>query len=532
MKDEYLRIPCKHNNQKIKLMKSNIIKRNISLLVTGTALSAVIIVACTKKLEVTDQNNPTTDSYFKTATELQQGVNAVYSSLRAGNLMGREWFFTHDMRGSETAPGGAQLEAPRAELLKQASPAPSNSVMSSVWTGAYQMINRANLVIAQGPNITDNTALRDVTVGEAEFLRAWAYYELVSQWGDVPVYTEPITTADGYKAKSPAADVYAHIISDLTDAVAKLPDVQAQQGRATKGAANALLGRVQMQNGDYAAAKVALLQVYGKYSLAPHFSYNFDGDVMVNGVQATAGHEFNSESVFEVAFYDKGTGGFNWGYTGEGPTADASTMRSQEYGIIWGNVIPSDQILDEFEANDPRYNYTFYESGDKILTMGGTEPGKALTEGLDMNVAPSNNNGVLKKRVYRKYSKLDWINDASNLGSGINQRVIRYADVLLMLAECEAEIGTPAEAAKYINEVRARPDVKMPPVSPTIKEEAIAAVMHERAVELAGEEVNNIDILRWRKKGYYPSIRPDPKPGQVEFFPIPSSEIAANPLLK
>ena len=94
-----------------------------------------MIVACNKKLNATDQNNPTTESYFKTAVELQNGVNAVYSSLRAGNLVGREWFFTHDMRGSETGAGGAQLEAPRAELLKQPSPSPSNAVMTSVWNG-------------------------------------------------------------------------------------------------------------------------------------------------------------------------------------------------------------------------------------------------------------------------------------------------------------------------------------------------------------------------------------------------------------
>ena len=143
----------------------------------------------------------------------------------------------------------------------------------------YQMINRANLVISKAPDVTDNTALRDVTVGEAEFLRAWAYFELVTQWGDVPLYTEPVTSATGYKAKSPAADVYTLIISDLTDAVSKLPATAAQQGRATKGAANALLGRVEMQNGDYTAAKAALLQDYGKYSLVPNFSDNFDGDV-------------------------------------------------------------------------------------------------------------------------------------------------------------------------------------------------------------------------------------------------------------
>jgi hypothetical protein len=164
------------------------------------------------------------------------------------------------------------------------------------------------------------------------------------------------------------------------------------------------------------------------------------------------------------------------------------------------------------------------------MTMGGTVPGKGLTEN-GMNVAQSTRNGVAQKRVFRKYSILDWTDDGFH-PDGINQRLIRYADVLLMLAECEAEIGTPAQAASYINEVRARASVNMPPVVLTSKNEALAAVMHERTVELAGEEVSNIDILRWRKKGYYPSIRPDPKPGQVEFFPIPASETSTNPLIK
>jgi hypothetical protein len=504
-------------------------KQNIKILAVAIILVTAVIFACNKKLNVIDQNNPTTESYFKTAAELQNGVNAIYSSLRSGNLVGREWFFVHDMRGSETASGGAQLEQPRAELLAQPSPAPSNAVMTSVWNGCYQMINRANLVIAKAPDVTDNVPLRDVTVGEAEFLRAWAYFELASQWGDVPLYTEIVSSATGYKPKSPVADIYTLIISDLTDAVSKLPEVQSQQGRATKGAAYALLGRVQMQKGDYAAAKAALLQDYGKYTLVP-FPDNFDGDVKLGSQDLTIGHEFNSESVFEVAFVDKGDNNFNWGYTGEGATADASIMRSQEYGIVWGNVVPSNKILNEFEANDPRYGYTFYESGDKILTKGGTEPGVALTED-GMNVAQSTRNGVTKKRIFKKYSILDWTDDGFH-PDGINQRLIRYSDVLLMLAECEAEVGTPADAAKYINEVRARPGVNMPPVTLTTKDQAIAAVMHERAVELAGEEVNNIDILRWRKKGYYPSIRPDPKPGQVDMLPIPASETSANPLIK
>jgi hypothetical protein len=508
-------------------------KQNINKLVIMALLTITSIIACDKKLDVLDQNNPTTESYFKTSAELQNGVNAIYSSLRSAALVGREWFFTHDMRGGETWAGGAQLEAPRAELLKQPSPAPSNAVMTNVWQGSYTMINRANLILSKAPGVTDNVSLRDRLVGEAKFLRAWAYFELVSQWGDVPIYSSPVSSVTDYKAKSPATDVYALIISDLTDAVSKLPDNPSQQGRATKGAANALLGRVQMQKGDYAAAKTALLQVFGKYSLVSNFSDNFDGDVITARYgapkQITVGHEFNAESIFEVAFYDKGDNNFNWGYNGEGATNPVSTVRNQEYGIVWGNVIPSDRILNEFEANDPRYKFTILEVGDAILTEGGTLPGKVLTA-ADLNVATSIRNGVTLKRVFRKYSIYDWDDNGFHPG-GVNQRVIRYADVLLMLAECEAEVGTPAQAAIYINMVRARPSVNMPPVVLASKNAALAAVMHERAVELAAEEVNNIDMLRWRKKGYFPSIRPDPKPGQVDLFPIPAAETSANPLV-
>jgi len=144
-------------------------KQHIYKLTITVVLVLASILSCNKKLDTTDQNNPTISSYFKTAAELQNGVNGIYSILRGGALVGREWFFTHDMRGGETNAGGAQLEAPRAELLKQPMPAPSNSVMTSVWQGTYEMINRANVVLAKAPGVTDNTTLRDRLVGETKF---------------------------------------------------------------------------------------------------------------------------------------------------------------------------------------------------------------------------------------------------------------------------------------------------------------------------------------------------------------------------
>lgn len=500
--------------------------------IIAVVLALTGMYACKDNLDVLDENNPTTESYFKTAAELQNGVNAIYSTLRSAQLVGREWFFLHDMRGGETAPGGPQLEAPRAELLLQTNGASSNSVLTNVWNGAYQMINRANMVLFKAPDITDNTALRDQLVGEAKFLRAWAYFELVSQWGNVPLYTEVINGPTDYKGASPAADIYSQIITDLTEAAQALPETASQQGRVTRGAANSLMGRVQMQKGDYAAAKEALLKVVnsGKYSLVANYLHNFDGDVMSNGNRVADGHEFNAESIFEVAFLDKGDNNFNWGYNGEGISQPVSTVHHQEYGIVWGNVIPSNRLLEEYDDNDPRLKMSYFIPGDKILTFEGTQAGKAL-KAEDMNVAASTRKGVTMKRVFRKFTIYDW-DDNGFHPSGVNQRLIRYADVLLMLAECEIELGNLGQAAGYINQVRARPSVNMPPVTLGSKEQALRILMRERAVELAIEGTNNIDVLRWRKKGYFPSIMPDPRPGQQELLPIPSSETAANPLLQ
>ncbi|WP_132055253.1 RagB/SusD family nutrient uptake outer membrane protein [Pseudocnuella soli] len=506
-------------------------KRSINKILATGLILATGILACEDKLDVLDGNNPTTESYFTNAVELQNGVNAIYSTLRSGSMVAREYFFLHDMRGAEAASGGPQLEAPRAELLEQTNGAPSNSVLGNVWNGCYQMINRANLVVSKAPGVTDNTTLRDQLVGEAKLLRAWAYFELVSQWGEVPLYTEPINSPSDYKGKSPVADIYNLIYTDLTEAAQKLPAVPAQPGRVTSGTANAIMGKAKLQQADYAGAKEAFLKVVnsGRYSLVP-FLHNFDGDVISNSNKVADGHEFNAESIFEVAFTDKGDNNFNWGYNGEGISQPVSTVRNQDYGMTWGNVIPSNLLLSQFEANDPRYKFTIYELGDRILTFEGTRPGRQLTD-ADLNVAQSTRNGVRLKRIFRKYSIYDWDDNGFHPG-GINHRLIRYADVLLLLAECEAELGNFGAAAGYINQVRSRPGVNMPAVTAANKEQAIRAVMRERMVELAIESLNNIDILRWRKKGYYPSIMPDPRPGQQDLLPIPAAEIAANPLLR
>jgi hypothetical protein len=490
-----------------------------------------LVVGCDDKLDFLDKNNPTIESYFKNTSELEKGVNAVYSTLRSGELVGREWFYVHDMRGAECNSGGDQLEAPRAELLKEPNPSQANAVMTTLWRGLYRLINRANIVIAEGPKVTDNPQVRDRIVCEAKFLRAWAYFELVSLWGNIPVYTEPIYSSTQYVGLSDSQNVYDLIINDLSAAIDVLPleYSEADKGRVTKGAAYALVGKALMQRGDYSAARDSLLNIYGKYSLVDNYNWNFDGDVKNDmGLLITQGHEFNEESIFEVAFVDKGDNDFNWGATGEGITSPVSTIRNQEFGITWGNVIPSKYALEQFDDDDPRYKFTFWEEGDVILNQS-TEPPLVLTSN-QMNIATSERFGVVKKRFFRKYSIYDWVNSGYH-PSGINHRLIRYADVLLMLAECEAELNNPTKSALYINEVRSRASVNMPSITTTSKEEAILAVIHERAVEFCGEERNNLDLIRWRIQGYIPTLIQDPKPGQIRFLPIPAEEVAGNPLI-
>jgi hypothetical protein len=492
-----------------------------------------IIFSCKKsELNTSDPNNLTTGNYYKTAAQLKAGVNAIYAVLHQNNLVSREWYYLHDTRSDEVAAGGGQLEAPRGQLLNNTDD-PTNPVMNSVWNGWYTVIFRANVVTDNAPNVTDNIADRDITVGEAKFLRGWAYFDLVTMWGGVPLLTSVPKSPSEFKPRATVDAVYAQIIKDLSDAAAVLPGKSAtDKGRATAAAANAMLGRVLMQKGDFAGAKAALLKIPTSgadgYSLTARYLDNFE-----------IATEFNNESIFEVVFVDKGDNGYNWG--GDSPTEEQSTVRNQEYcPVAWRNLIPSNKFLNEFEStatgaakSDPRFSYTVYQSGDLYNNGQST-----LTDG-DQNGNSSILNGVTKKISWRKFMIIyqESASTASFHPGGNNQRIIRYSEVLLNLAECANELGDIPGAVNYLNMVRARPDVNMPPYPTakfpvTAKADVVKAIMHERMVELGDEELRNIDILRWRKEGYFTT---EPianfKAGRDELLPIPQAEIDNNPLL-
>ena len=497
------------------------------------AVLLIIATGCTKDLDKTNPSYAALDKYFKNSAELQSGTNAIYSVFHGGGLIGREWFFVEDLRSDDVSSGGGQLEVPRAQMLNGATTA-DNPVMTAVWTGLYTVIHRSNTVIGSAPNVTDNDAVRDLCLAQAKFFRAWAYFELVSLWGPVPVYTQVVAKPGQFQPRAAETVVYDQIIQDLKDAAGALPSTYASAdlGRVTSGAANAMLGRVYMQKGDYAAAKTALLQVTGSglYHLVDNYNDNF--------VEET---EFNAESIWEAVFVDKGDNSFDWGYTGDGAGNGQSTVRNQEYcPLAWRNLIPSNKFLAEFEntatgaaKTDPRFKWTVYQTGDLFNNNS-----VVLTDAMQ-NGNSSVLNGATTKISWRKFMIIykQSVSTASYHPGGNNQRMIRYAEVLLMLAECENELGNTGAAVDYLNQVRDRPSVLMPhyptsqfPVSN--KDQVTKAIMHEKTAELGDEEVRNRDILRWRKMGYFTT---DPlsyfRKNRDELLPIPQSEIDNNPSL-
>jgi hypothetical protein len=491
---------------------------------------AVVSIVTSCNEELLDTKNPnqlTNDAFYTTIGEIGTSVNAIYAVLQGNRLVGREYFFVHDLRSDDMKAGGGQLEVPRAQLLN-GSHTYTNAVMTDCYTGLFTIVHRANVVINKGAELevsADQQGLLDRYIGEAKFLRGFAYYNLGALWGGVPLYDTYATSFGDAEPRATQAETFDFALADANAASLVLPASYGASdlGRATKGAALTLAGKINLCKGDYTAAKTALEGVknLGVYSLVSTFYNNFTEEA-----------EYNSESVFEVGFLDSGYG---WDASGNG-TGGESWVRSQEYSAVgWANLIPSDKLMAAFEAGDPRLAATFWFPGDTYAN--GT---KTLTTIAGDNTTLYNGSQV--KIRWKKYSIMYKLDPGGfNVNVGINYRLWRYADVLLLLAECENEVGSAANAIGYLNQIRNRPGVSMPNYGTTAmnnagypvatKADILKAVQHERQVELCGEEIRNIDILRWRKNGKLTGADPISyfQPGKYEFLPIPQSEFNTNP---
>jgi hypothetical protein len=526
-------------------------KRSVFYLTVICSLVAgcLLLLSCKDRLDLTDSSHQTVQSYNKTPEQLAKTTTAIYALWAAPGMVGREWFFTHDLRSDEFASGGPFLEANRAHILN-GNTLPTNTYMTQFWDSHFAIIHRANTVITSAADIDDNPDLVKKLVGQAKFFRGWAYYDLVTFWGGVPLYTKPVDNPHQFKHRAPKDSVFMQIVQDFKDAASVLPATwdAADKGRITSGAANAMLGRVYMQELKFKKAKAALQKVLNSpadYELVDNYFDNFKLET-----------EFNKETILECVFAKRGgAGSFDWTYTRPNATSPLSTAHSQAYNALtWRNLIPSDKYLANFEwtgygaaKTDPRLHMSVYVTGDKF------NHGNSTLTASEQRGNSSHFHGKTIKVSWRKHSLLYELdpNERPTINmTGLDERMIRLAGIYLDMAECVIETtGNIGGALEWVNKVRNRPSVNMPDY-PTAqypannKMDVIKIIMHERMAELGGEEKRNLDIKRWIKGGYYKKLGGDPLAiggpqgknplttyGKSTYLPIPSEEINNNPEL-
>lgn len=470
------------------------------------------------------EGNPTAASVsnsFNTPAEANQAVVAIYAALQANDMFGREYWWLHDLLSDELLSGGAILEARRAIILNYNFDA-SNELINSVWRGIYRTIHRSNLVINTLPRKEASLgegqlaqALVDRLTAEARFMRGWMYFELASLWGNVPFTTVPLSTVEGVPLAESVDVIYNQIYSDLDSAITFLPSkAEDPTGRATSAAAQAMKARVLLFQGRYEDARPLLQDIInsGEYRLVDEYVDNHREE-----------NELNDESLFEVQFSSAAGNSNAWSGNGDG--LKEVSVRGQEYSPVdWHNTVPSDQLLNAYEDDDPRYDYNFLEYGETYGGIDSVFAAASIAQGTTERTVHWFKYGNL----YKQLNELFW--------SGINMRVIRYADVLLMMAEVELEAGNTAAAVDYINQVRARPSVAMPPITATSPAEVFDALVRERQVEFTSEQLRYRDVRRWLNNG---KLTENPIaediPGGIsstyDFLPIPQQEIDNNPAL-
>ncbi|RYY45578.1 MAG: RagB/SusD family nutrient uptake outer membrane protein [Chitinophagaceae bacterium] len=502
------------------------------LLAATVGLSAV---SCKKSLDLDIENPNRVDesNFWKTGTDALQGVNAVYANFQKNGAPYSRWLpFYMDARSDDgySTSGWPELRSVVAMNITDY----SFEVQRDTWDHHWRGVFRANQVLAYVPAIQMDETLKSRILGEAKFLRAVYYYNLISIWGNIPLILQPSQPQDK-PSQATQEQVWAQIEKDLTEAAATLPNSYTGDdlGRATKGAAYGYLGRAHMQQKEWQQAADALAWLItgpgaSIYGLVPNYYDNFK--------EAT---ENNMESVFEVQFKQRPENGCD-----DCPSSNYGTSRSPFFappGNGFNDVNMHRWVTREFlkettatGARDPRLAVTaLYDSTD------ARGPNFTLVYGVTF--ASKNFDPDIINRVwYRKYlNDYRFLNNEFELfNNGNNFRALRYADVLLLYAEALNNLNRTPEAYQYVNRVRRRAGLAdlAAGMNQTQFQQQIE---HERITELTGESVRWNDLLRW---GYFEDQAKlnllkarDPEFNNFilgrKYTPIPQREIDINPNL-
>lgn len=477
--------------------------------ILGTVV--LLITACSSDfLEVTPKTFISSATFYQTESDYKQAVSGAYATLRTlygdAYVMGEMRSDNTDYNYKTNDRGGQNIEK---EDIAGFIDISTNQYSNRKYYACYKGISRCNAILDRIDGSTINATAKQTYGGEAKFLRAFYYFELVQYFGDVPLYIKEVTSESGTALpRSSKADVYTQITKDATEAAAQLPATQTEKGRVTQGSAKTLLGYVYMTLKDYANAETALKSVT-----------TLGYDLMSNYADLFKTANKNSiESIFEVQ-YLQGTQGVQNNFTYQFIPALVNTNvitglvgNNQSFG---GWNTPTDDLLAAYETGDQRK--------DGSISMGYTDAdGKFV-------FSPFTNKYLNPHSIFNNCND-DWI-------------VYRYADVLLLLAECLNEEGKSAEALPYLNKVRTR--ASLTNITATTQAALRDVIAKERRVELAFENHRWLDLVRTGKaievmnafgvkmKQKYPYLLTRTYNVTTEklVFPIPFDERLLNPAL-
>lgn len=459
-------------------MKSN---KYLMLLLGGAFLFGT--TSCEDKLDIPQRGVLDYESYYQTDEQAEAAADALYIQLK--NTYYNYTMLKNTMSDDVWAGGGGRNDNAELEGCNEFSFGSDQSFVGGVWESYYQIIYKANVIMG---HVTPDTPAKEKAIAEAKFFRAFAYFDLVSMWGDVPKVDHELGPDEYQIARSPKAEIYALIEQDLTEAIAsgKLEEKSSVNDkntwRVTKQLAQAILGKALLWQGKNAEAAKAFAEVInsGKYEL---FQGGYDQMLM-------AENDYNCESMLESnRILDMSNAFAEFGFynvmnhwrTDKMNSSSMPALGIQETG--WGFCVPQGALYDAFVAEEGvdgyRLNGTF-KTTKQMNDMGFYVVTSLVNEGVWM----------WKRRfTYAESAMSFWISYA-------NFRWMRYAEVLLLAAEANLAAGNQAEADRCLNLVRER--AKLPHKTATLD-----AIKLEKRLELCCEYTRFQDLLRWKEAEKY-----------------------------
>ena len=480
-------------------------KRN-KLLILLIATLTVLCSCSYDQLNIENPNNLPLDNFWSSEEDIQKGLIATYAALQLDGLFGGASSTQHPVRSDTGRPNNWNANAIGLSKLAFNE---NSDIVKKRWRDCYIGIFRANQVLANLYTIDLSEQTRTQIEAEARFLRGFFYYSLYRGYngGSVIIHTTPPQSSeDFYKSPSPANEVFNLIKSDLEFAYTNLPQQYENSqdlGRATWGAATAMLGKLHINAHNYDLAKMKFKEILDSnlYSLTANIGDNFDAE-----------HEMNSESIFEVAFSTELSQGTS-GSAADGPLGSEATSRARTLATVEGGG---------YRTIMPSYYMTMLFKKD---TMDITNPINSNRTGVanysiraSMSIAianddnttlyqnPSNLGGAYNNNeasYLKKFQNWTLLRESDQSISGINERVIRLADVMLLYAECLLQTGGAyTEALDLINEIRYRAGVVLlEPVDYDNSSTMEHIMWTERPLELMfeGHDTRWEDLTRWDK---------------------------------